>query len=262
MRRRAFSLPELLLSMALFSLVMLAAYVLLDRGVRMWHNVSGAEAAGLQLKRANRLLSADLLETGYTRSQVDQVPSHLAGGAKDGSVLWFLSAVDPITEKMVYKPDGTPFWQRNVIYYLVVPTGDSCVGLEGPDQLDCACPHKVLIRKVVDNPPGTSATSDPETTEEVLLAPADVQAYLTRPNGPDISAMLGEAHVSGARVVARDLVWFEATRRPDPEIAAEIQVDLRAVALEDVRREQAVGATSLLEGRFTQAHMISVFPKN
>lgn len=175
--------------------------------------------------------------------------------------MWFLSAVSD-TGKMAHKAlDGSPFYQRNVIYYLVVPAGHtSCSGLNGPNGLDDACPHKLLIRKVVDVPPATSPTDNPDLTEESLIR--DVTPYLTRPNGRDLSAMQSEPNLERAEVVASNLLWFEVTLNPDPEIANEVQLDLRAVSLDDARREVQFGSVSLAVSRFTQQQLITVVPKN
>ena len=61
----------------------------------------------------------ELEETNLPVRVVD-VPSSL-GGAPDGKAIWFLSARDPATGKFARGPEGEPFWQRNLLYYLVVP---------------------------------------------------------------------------------------------------------------------------------------------
>lgn len=260
--RRGLTIPELLIAMGLFIIMLTSVHLVLNQGVRVWNRISGAEAASLQLKRAQRYLERDLLETSYTQTRVARVPGHLAGG-QDGGALWFLSALGP-DGKMAHKPgDGTAYYQRNVIYYLVVPGGHSdCAGLVGPKGMDDACPHKVLIRKVVDLPPATDPNQPPETHEEGLIPVSDIDLYLTQPNGRDLSAMQSEPGVTRVEVVANNLLWFDPVRMPDPDIANEIELDLRAVSLDDARREIKLGSVSLAEGRFTQQQLMSVIPKN
>ena len=252
------SLAELVVVMAIFSLLLLILYTLMSQSVRIWHNVSGSETALLVLKKAQRILEADLLETSSPQSLVTKVPPSLPGGGRDGSAVWFLSAAGP-AGSLVQKPDGTAFWQRNVLYYLVVPGGHTaCAGGIGARGFDDCCPHKVLLRKTIDNPPPTDPSSDPSTTEETLLTNAEIQPYLTRPTSLNTAAMMGEPHVTSVEVVATNLLWFEVTR----PTTGELQMDLRAVALEDASRKLTIGARSLGSSPFTLSQPVSVFPNN
>jgi hypothetical protein len=153
-----------------------------------------------------------------------------------------------------YKPDGSRMWQRNILYYLVVPERDPCTGGAASNGFDDHCPHKLLIRKVIDNAPPTVPTD--ETTEEALLS--DVTPYLTQPSGLDTSGMSVEPGVGEVRIVALNLLGMEL-RRPQE---AETQVDLRALSLLDAMRNLRVGSISLTESSFTQQEGFSVFPRN
>ena len=162
---------------------------------------------------------------------------------------------------MVIKADGTPFWQRNVIYYLVVPDrhattfGMDCQGGVGPRGLDDRCPHKVLVRKVIDSGVATSPLGDPSVVEETLIT--DVSSYLTRPNGYDTSLLSAEMGVESAEMVATRLLWFEVSLAK-----SEVSIDLRAVAIKDAQANLALGSAALSSGRYTANRVLSIFPMN
>ena len=184
---RGLSLLEMLLAGTFFSLVALLSFLLLSRSVGLWTHVVEAESAGLELSKATQALRGDLLLADLGECKRAEVPASLPGGGKDGCALWFLSAVDPNSGELIRKPDGTPFWQKNVLYYLVAPSGHldfcgiDCEGGLGPDGFDDRCPHKVLVRKVIDSGVPTNPETDPDATEEELLT--DVSVYRTRPQG-------------------------------------------------------------------------------
>lgn len=260
-RRRAFSLIELLLAGSLFAIVALLSFLLLRRGTGLWKELIETESAGLELAKAANSLQSDLVRTSINQCSLTNVPPSLAGGGPDGSALCFLSAHDPATGELVLKPDGTPFWQRNVLYYLVVPNSHSglfgfdCSGGIGPGGFDDHCPHKLLIRKVIDSGPTTTPTGNPVTDEETLLS--DVSAYLTRPAGYDMALLQSEMGVERAEVVASRLLIFQVSLHP-----REVEVDLRAVAIKDAQSQVAVGSVALSSGRFTSLRALSVFPMN
>ncbi len=154
-RRGGFSVLELLIAMALFTMLGLLGSMMLSQGALSWRRVSGEHSASLQLARAQRFLKLDLLQSSGSEMAQSVVPASLASSG-DGHALWFLSAIDPVTQQAARKPDGTPLWLQNILYYLVVPsTHSDCAGGAGPGGLDDRCPHKVLVRKVIDQaPPG------------------------------------------------------------------------------------------------------------
>lgn len=264
-RSRGLSLLEMLLAGTLFSIVALLSFTLLSRGVGLWTHVIEAESAGLELAKASHALRRDLTLTRLLACRKGDVPAGLGAGAKDGAALWFLSAQDPATGEMVRKSDGTPYWQRNILYYLIAPSehektfGVACEGGAGPDGFDDRCPHKVLIRKVIDSGPATSAATDPETSEEELLA--NVSDYLTRPKGYAVSPMAAEPGVERAEPVAVRMLWFQV-KLADPAEPGAVHIDIRAVAVDDAAKHLVVGRDPLAQGSFTLGRVLSVEPMN
>ncbi|MCA9794529.1 MAG: hypothetical protein KC910_22125, partial [Candidatus Eremiobacteraeota bacterium] len=188
------------------------------------------------------------------------VPPSLGGF--DGDAFWFLSAEDPITGEFARLPDGSPFWQRNVLYYAVVPlqvdqmAGQTVVGGSDTSGYEDRIPYKVLVRKVIDVPPATD-TSDEDTIETLL---SDPSPYLTRPTRLDLTALAAEPGVEQVEIVCARLVSFRANRGLDyPD---QVEFDLRAVALDEVKKQQGIGTTQLLDGPFTLHHLVSVRPRN
>ncbi|MBI3927615.1 MAG: hypothetical protein HY319_18895 [Armatimonadetes bacterium] len=258
------SLLELLVALFVGSLLLLVMAVLFVRTQGLYRSISGSDSALRQLRKARTALEKDLILSRPGDVRRAQVPDSLGGGGQDGEALWFLSPVDPATGEMMRKQDGRAFWQRNILYYLVVPAdhdstfGMICTGGRGPNNCDDRCPHKVLIRKVIDSGPPTVPTD--EATEETLIT--DITAYLTRPSGYSLAAM-AEPGLTEATIVAAQLLTFESLSAPAPNnIAPEVFVDLRAVSIEGARRELRVGSDSLYTGRFTQTAPFSVFLRN
>jgi len=258
-KARGATLVEMLLALTMFSVMMTAAYLFLDQGVKLWKNVSGSESSGLELKKAQTRVERDMLETAFSTVRVADVPAGLPGGAPDGRALWFLSALDP--QGNVVQKDGVPFWQRNILYYLVVPAGHAgCAGGAGPAGCDDRCVHKVLVRKVIDSGVKTTPTGDFDLTVETPLL--DVTPYLTRPSGPSLEGMLAEPGMESATVVAQDILSWEVKLSPDPRCPGEVEIDLADVAVEEARNHVRLGVDSLAASRFTVNYLFSVLPRN
>ncbi len=257
--RKGVTLIEMAVVMAVFSVALLVVAALFGEVTDLYREIDSTDAARREMRKARRALEQDLVLASPTQLNRAIVPASLASGG-DGEAIWFLSAVDPATGDLVRKTNGSPFWQRNVLYYLVVLSnlGTGCVGGSGPTGLDDRCPHKVLIRKVLDIGAPTLITD--ETSEEIL-AP-DVSSYLTRPDRFDVSSMVG-GEVESATIVATGLLTFSSLPAPPPEnLANQVLLDLRAVSVEDASREVAVGSASLYNSRFTEILNFSIFLRN
>lgn len=262
MRPRGFSLSELLIALSIFGVLLLLLGLSYAHAVYAWRRTSGRSLATSELGKARQALLEELPNAAEIKTA--RVPPSLPGGGDDGDAVWFLSAVDPSTGLFKKKSDGTPFWQRNVLYYLVVPKGhdklygSSCGGGLGPDNYDDRCPHKMLVRKVIDSGPPTDPTD--ETSEEKILS--DVSSYLTSPQGFNTSAMLGESGVERAEVKAQSLLWMRISPTTSPAWSGEIEVDLRATSFSEARRVSAVGTAPLADSPLTTQYLFSVFPSN
>jgi hypothetical protein len=258
-------LMELMITITLFSIVGLISFIILNRGISSWRTLMETQTAELQLSKAAARLESDLTLSQAGQVQTSRVPSSLAG-ASDGTAIWFLSAVDPNTGIVVRKPDGSPFWQRNILFYVVVPDqhqslfGYDCAGGIGPDGFEDRCPHKVLLRKVIDSGVATNSTTDPTSTEEVLLP--DVTEYLTRPMGYDVRSMSGERGLQETTIAANRLLWFEAKIGAEPDWPQEVTLDIRATAIKDAERETAVGTVSLFDSVHTTTRLRTLTPEN
>jgi len=153
MRRRGYTLLELSLASSLVAVVLLVASVLLYYGMRNWRQLDQSQDASFQLSKACRRLREELRQTSFNECRVDHHEDL-------GDVVTFLSALDESSGETLFQPDGSPFWQRNVLYYLVQPSGDACRE---------NCPHKRLLRLAVDTGKTTTGDTDPIVTEEELL---------------------------------------------------------------------------------------------
>lgn len=253
---RGLSLLEAMLALGLFTLLgVIGAYAL--RGSIQVHNrVSSQQAAEQSINRAVSRLDRELLAASAFELDTADVPAHLGGGGLDGQAVWFLSDVDPATGQSMRTLDGSAFWQKTILYYLVVPNnhaalcGYTCAGGVAPSgSYDDRCPHKVLVRKVLDVGSNTDPTD--ETTAETL--PGNVNAWLTQPDAFDVSGLAGEPDVEQVEVVAGDLLWFTV------EVAApEVTVTVKAAPWSDLERRLAVGSVSLEDQPGVREHRYTI----
>ena len=258
-------LLELLITLGLFSVVGLLSYSFLTYGVRMGQRVeSASDVAGI-LRKAQFPLQSDLLLAHRGEVVILSVPDQVGGGGFTSEALAFRSAIDPETGVFCQKPDGTPLWQKTILYYLAVPSqhdslfGQSCAGGAEGTGFDDRCPHKFLIRKVIDNPPATTPTSSPEAEEPL---PTDLSSYLTQPTTFDLGSMSGEPGLIEARLVAQPLLWFQVATDPSGSLPGEVEIDLRALMISDARRKLNVGSVSLLNDPLVLQHLFTVLPLN
>lgn len=184
---------EVFVALFVFTILLGVTFFMVHNATQTWERVSGDQGAAGQLEKAESWLRRDLHHTGFLALGSGDSLTTLVG--KDGDAIWFLSAFDPATGEFIRNDDGTPRWQRNIIYYCVVPSG-STIG-PGVDDggYEVSHPHKVLVRKVVDSGPTTTPTNP--LSQETLLA--DVSSYLERPvnfSFPSGGLGIGDRHRS------------------------------------------------------------------
>lgn len=247
---RGYTILELSLSLAIFGIILVTTSFILFQTQNVWVSSDAEEAAAVRLRAALARLDHDVAYASADSLSQTKVPASLSGGGNDGDAFWFLSPIDPTTEQLVRNDDGQPIWQRNILYYLVVPSDEAgCQGKSGPDGYEQGCPHKVLVRKVIDNRSGG---------EQVLLK--DVKGYLTRPLKADASVAPGP-NVDDSHIVGTSLLWFRILPDPANSEGARI-VDGRSVALELAQRNATVGPKAYASGPYTRQTLLSVKARN
>lgn len=246
---RGISLPELLLVVALFSLFLIVLYQVMRSSLVIGLKTESSEDVGLQLRKAYFSLEQDLRAASRLQMSFDENENH--------SVLWFLSAVDQETGELALKEDGTPFWQRNIIYFTATPKDhDSYYGVRCGQP--SYCPHKVLVRRVVDAGPSTDSDSAESEIEE-LLTPSLVQDWVERPSS------LMDLDFSNAareeRVIATGLLDFKVVLEPEGW-DREISCRLKGFSHKEAGKSFAIGSQSLESTPFTHEIEASFFPPN
>lgn len=242
-RATGFSLPELMLVCAMFSAFLLITHYLLSHGLGMWQRTASSQDSGLQLVRAEKALREDLRATGLTVIRVS--PAKQA--------VWMLSAINPSTGEFEYTREGAPRWQRNILYYLVKPPDHDSrfaqVCLDKPYH----CPHKQLVRCVIDGP----NTTTPDEDTELLLSSGEIAPSASSLNSipPAIQGL------ESTDVVASGLLSFEVSQG-EKELAQEIEFRLRAFSAEGSGKISAPGREDLRDSPFTHEILGSVFPGN
>ena len=257
------TLIELVVAFGLFSLIGLILALAFRASTEVYRNVDGATDARTVLGKAEASLLRDLERTGFRSIRVRQGSNSL--GPIDGDAVWFLSAINPATGEYMRKPDGSPFWQTNILYYTSVPSGHAalvgvnCSGGSNAEGYEVNCPHKVLIRKVIDE---ASETTDPtnSSTEEILIDASDIGNYLTRINGYDATAF-SEAGLLDSSLPATNLLTFRVQLAPDSRAEREVSIQLGAVSTKTAQREVPIGQTALDQSRHLSTRVFSVFPK-
>ena len=251
-RSRAFSLLEVTLTMGLFGVLSFLTFLIFRNSSKIFATTSGRDRATAQLLKAGQALRRDLemIRTDASALLIGPVPASLGGGADSDAIL-FLSAVDPTNQQVQTKPDGSPFWMRNILYYGVIPldytkgidqtmTGSNLSGYE------MSCPTKQLVRLEVDQNPGNNP-NDP-TSEDMLVS--NFVPLLTRPSAGSSTAT--------RKTVASNLLSFRCR-----QFGPELRIDLRAVSVEEARKDRGFGSTILYDqGRYTLQHTFSVFGRN
>ncbi len=264
-KKRGMGLLELMMTLTLFSLLVALSVQVLSKGINSWNQVMSGEGSTLELAKVYNRLERDLRDASLNQMGIRGSRSSLSG-APDGHALWFLSSKDPATGQQVRDSLGQIFWQRNILYYLVVPNnhaqlfGYNCAGGAGPLGLDDRCPHKMLIRKVIDS--GSATTADPTASPpESLLSGAQIGLYLTRPAGNDLSAMSGEPGLEQYGVAA-NLLYFSAQVRASATVTDELLIDIRSFETKYAERGMAIGSAPLADHPRTNTRLHSFFPNN
>ncbi len=253
----AFALTEVLVALAILSLLGTVTFAYLSGSRRVAQRIDDAGQARRALARGVRALQGDLRDSG---GQVAAV-SNGHGENRSGDAIWFLSAFDPNTGSFIRLPGGSPHWQKNVLYYLAVPTDhDSRFGIvcQGWDRV---CPHKVLIRKVIDSGAPTSPSS-PEDDAEPLLSSADIGTYLTRPTGSNLSTMSGEPGLVSAEMVTEPLLDLEAHLESRNGRVISVVCDLEAVRLGELRGNFPLGTLPIPANTYSTTRRVGVVPGN
>lgn len=270
MRRRGATLFEVIITTGLFSLMVIAMFLILRGGMRAWYNVESRQKAQRDLRRTNLRVLDDLKTTGYSR--LDTKPwGQGKFGANNGDALWFLSSQVPSSYPAPFAgsfarnpTSGEPVWQVNVLYYLAVPDDHTtCAGFADADGYDTGCPHKYLIKKVIDQTDQSAAPNDPANAES-LLTPAQVDAYLDSPTTAfNLNGMTTGAVVPGSvQIIADSLLTFRV-ERPSPPL---VELTTRAVRVLEAKRAREgnlpLGQDDMTGDPFTIEYQSILVPPN
>lgn len=257
--RRAFTLPEIMVAASALLILLAGGYAIVSMSMKVYQRVAGHEDGALQMKRASRHLYKDLLQGYFTDVLVERI-NNPAGTGDFGDGVGVLSNREGNEARGISVPtaDGAPFWQRNVIYYVAPSLLDPCTGGADVDGYEDMCPHKYLLRKVVDNPPAT----DPLTPANQEIRLPSLAGYLDRPAGLNVGPMYAQPGLTHVEVIATNLLTMRVQKNPDPNFPGEVLVTLRAFNAPASYKNTNVGSTLLSNHANTLTHVISVFPRN
>lgn len=241
-RTGAFAVAELMVTMAIFSVLSLVLMAVLQMVTKIWYRTSARDDAIRQLHQGRARLVMDLANSSQQPDQfaIAKVGPNLGTGF-DGDALSILSSddgsrvpkwnVDPSTGR------ATPAAQ--ITFYLVVPNAvkaNSCLaGPPDPSGYEQQCPYKWLIRRV---DPVPAPPPDP-------AVPATWTTWLTRP-----SSLLATPTL---QVVADQLLEFRVLSTPPTWT-----IRLSAVAVTEATRQLKLGSVPLSQSKFTMVEQFTV----
>lgn len=230
MRRRAFSLAEILVVLGLFSALSALLWLLLRDVSELWRKTDSKEEATRELVKVRNALTRDLCNASSSQFATTHVGPHLGAGF-DGDAITFLSS-DGGQSRPEWQLDasGKARLASQVTYYLVVPDprGDVSAGpadAQGYEQQD---PYKWLIRRLDSG--GTTLNSA-------------WNGWLVRPGVLD----------PAAAVISNRLLGF---RQIDPPPL--LTLEISAVAIKDARHHGPLGAMPLSGGPYTLVQRFSL----
>lgn len=265
LRKLGFTLLELVVSFAVFVLAMGLLASILISSKALLTEVGGNADATQKIKKIFLAVNRELRATSYLWVKTDKM-ANMPGPGSAGDALWFLSSVDPKNGDVSARGDnGRPRWQRNVIYYPSVPTdhdslyGIHCAGGADVEGYDLHCPHKVLIRKVVDSGP-VSTYNDPDRVEEIIPE-SGINTYLNAPVGFTVPT-IGQG-TEQAQAVCPGILSFRAEKLASTPLEPEqIKIRLKVTNLEELGKKTALGTASLESAPQTESLEFCVFPEN
>ena len=253
--RFGFTILEMFVTLGLFGLLGTLCLAALTEATTVWRKTSSRDGVARSLTKAWASLRKDLANAKLSPAslEIQKVPGSY-GGANgfDGDAVCFLSPVDPGTGLLATKSDGQPFMMRNIIYYCVVPQnhaqlfGSTCSGGADADGYEQQCPHKILVRLSRDQ--GAASNPAQPASEDSIMT--SWTSLLTRPN--QLGVQSGED-----KIISTQLLTFRCS-----QVNGLLELDLRAVAIEEASRTIGVGTRPLGVGPYTVQQKTALRPGN
>lgn len=235
MRRKAFTVLEILIVCTIFSMLSALLWFALRNVSDLWRQSDAKDDAVRELIRARTALTRDLRNASSSHFATARVGPNLTGF--DGDAVTFLSSDSGASNSQWnLTPDGRATLPAQVTYYLVVPNppGEVSAGPADSHGYEQQDPYKWLVRRV--DPGGTS------------LNPA-WHSWLVRPtsSSPSTGWSILSTRLLGFRVLHQGPMWT---------------LELSAVAIKDARHRGSLGSTPLRDGAFTLVDRFSVRSQN
>ena len=242
---RAFSLPELMLSMAVFSVLTLISSMALRMVSKVWQRASARDLALRELLKASAWLERDLVNGFRAPQQSSFGPVQSGSGAtRSGDALALIVPAHD-QDSLRLTPDGVAQADQLVTYYLTVPTAQASGPFAGDAEgYEEQCPWKWLVR-CQEAAPAPGAPGQTPAIPAGWLASTVIQQPTTLWKTND------------RQVVALQLLQFRVQQGPPLW-----QLSLTAVAIGDARRQLALGSVPLGGSRFTLTHQVAVQVRN
>ncbi|MBT9586114.1 hypothetical protein IV102_22425 [bacterium] len=247
-RRAGLSLLEVVLTSVFFAALSLVAWLAMSSSVSIWARASGRDEAHRNLIKAISWFRRDLVSARLSATTFQQSALQTTSGCKEGDAIGFLSPIDPGSDQLTTKTDGTPFMMRTIVYYLAAPRQDPCQQGSDGSGYEGFCPHKILVRRVLDS--GTPTLDPSQMASEESLDPGWPN-WLER---PDSFQLIDEQR----QLLAINLLTFRVQ-----EQGPVVRIELRAVSLLEARQKRvAVGTVNLSDNPATVRRLVEIIPRN
>jgi hypothetical protein len=220
--QRGTTLIELMVTVGVFSFLVISLFALMRDGTRNWRAVETRTSVQASMHIAERDITTELKRASYGSVVIDQSSYKHA--------LLFKSAMNEtdnlseLGDPLKFIVDEThvppaPKWQRYVLYYVTRPSttehvstyGFACQSPSGTT--DDICPHKMLVRKDIYLSAGDSGATAP-----ILDSSNHVLNPFIESSEPGTTELLGEVGTSGqaqavpaiarVRILAKDILSF------------------------------------------------------
>lgn len=259
--RKGATLVEVLLSCAIYSILMISLFLIMRYSINNWRSIEDRTDIQTQLRRLDSLMSDEIEKTSFSSVVIYK-------GDYRHSIA-FKSFIDPATGRFDTNNEGIPISHGYILYTVLRPADDPCTHLEY-NVRDTKCPHKIILRVEL-----TKNTNDGINYWDpvVISTSTALRAYLPSITGKSFSssgitindyvaAISGDSkYIRRVDIICNNIVDFSAERIAPPQIPG-ILVTASSFKFREASRQIQVGQENLLDSRFTIKMETKIIPQN
>lgn len=292
---RGATLIELLITVGVFSFLVVSLLAITRDGTASWRSVETRSSVQTALRMAEREITTELIRASYSSVKIKQDTYQHAIVFKSAMNDTDVEDTGVLGDPMIFwlEPDDvTPKYQRYVLYYVTRIDDDEHLATygfkcdtsklsAGPPYNDDVCPHKILVRKDIY----LAAALDSKSalgSSPYIESPPDEPSTLTQyANVPFIwaepSLKSQYPYLAQVRIIARDVLSFNlAPVKPDGSpgtldsngglnsgnSAFLVEFDIKTFKTLEAAGSVTIGGSDLSQSQFTVQLDNRVMPGN